>query len=398
MADADRIQLSLVSETVWGVVNSPTPTLQNLRLTSESLKQETGTEDSKEIRPDRNKSDTIRTSVQAGGDIAYELSYGSYDSLFKAALFSPAWSAIITDIAADISISFTAAGSLVTGVHNDFVNYVVGAWVLIEGSTSNNSLAKILAINSTNPGTADNDQLVVAGFVVVDEIAGQTVSITQLSYITNGTTEESFLIEKNYTDLTNTFVYYTGLEINSMSLNMSLESVITGNFAFIGKDENWGTATIGSGSNTDAPTNNVMNTVDNIQTILENYSAYEAISFNIDLQNNLRARGLLGQLAKDSIGTGLCSVTGTIQAYFESQATLDKYTNFTTTSLSFILSDSAGNKYIFDLPEVKLTTGSAVAPGQSSDIIADMSFSAMMDPTEEITLRISRMPAQTINH
>lgn len=395
MADADRIKVSFAKETTWGETPSPAPTLQDLRLTAESLSTETSTEDSKEIRNDRQKADTIRTAVQAAGEVNFELSYGTYDDFILGALFATDWSAEVTDVASDTSISANSVGNQLEGTDGEFTNYQVGEWVLIEGfsSTPNNGIGKITAINSSDPGVSDDDQLVIAGLTLTTEAAGNSISVTQLSSATNGTTQHSFVIEKQFTDLSNEFISFNGMTIDTWSLATALESIITGSFSFMGKTDAWATATIGDGSNAAPTTTQIMNCVDHIEKVLENYTAYEATEFSLELQNGLRTRGLLGQLAKDSIGTGLCNVTGTLKAYFEDSTTLQKYSNYVSTSLAIILKDNAGNRYIIDLPEVKLISATAVATGQSSDIIADMSFSAILDPTEGITLRVAKLPA-----
>jgi hypothetical protein len=394
MSDADRIKVSYVAETTWGT--TPTsPTLQDVRLTGEAISMETSTEDSAEIRPDRQKSDTIRTAIQAGGDLNFEMSYGTYDDFMKAALFASDWSSQVTDVSSDVGVAAVASGNKYTGDDEEFANYGVGEWVWVEGfsDNANNGLRKIVAINSSNPGVAENDELVVVGGTLVDETAGDTVSITQLSSITNGTTQHSFTIEKYYTDLTTTYVSYTGMVINSFSLSLALESVISGTFNFMGKEEAWGTSTVGDGSNTSPTSTKVMNTVDHIEFVYEDDTSFEATEITLELQNNLRARGLLGQLAKDSVGNGLCNVTGTLKAYFESSTTMEKYSNYSSTAIAVVLKDTAGNRYVLDMPEVKLTNGTAVAGGQSQDIIAEFEFSAIMDPSENKTIRIARLPA-----
>lgn len=87
MSDANRLRLSYVEETSWGVTPAA-PTLKALRFTGESLEANADFTSSNEIRDDRQVSDVIRTNFGAGGDVNFELSYGAFDDLLAALLFS----------------------------------------------------------------------------------------------------------------------------------------------------------------------------------------------------------------------------------------------------------------------------------------------------------------------
>ena len=84
-ATSNRTALRIVKETVFGVTPA-SPALQTLRYTGESLNYNIKTEQSKEIRDDRNTADLVRVSSDAAGDIQFELSHKSFDLLIEAAL------------------------------------------------------------------------------------------------------------------------------------------------------------------------------------------------------------------------------------------------------------------------------------------------------------------------
>lgn len=89
-ADSSSTRLSFVAEATENTIPS-SPSWQNLRFTSESLNYNKQTIQSEEIRPDRNVSDMIDAGFGVGGDIGFELSYGTLDTLLEGALFST-WS------------------------------------------------------------------------------------------------------------------------------------------------------------------------------------------------------------------------------------------------------------------------------------------------------------------
>ncbi len=86
-------------------------------------------------------------------------------------------------------------------------------------------------------------------------------------------------------------------------------------------------------------------------------------------------------------------MTGTLQAFFASKTEMDKYRNFTTSSIAVQLQDDAGNTYIIDFPSIKYTDGENVVSGENTDIIADLPFTAFRDATEGITIRIAKFDA-----
>jgi hypothetical protein len=87
MSDANRVRIGYAAESVWGTTPA-SPALQLLRFTNDSLMANAEFSSSNEIRDDRQVSDVVRTNFGAGGDLGIELSYGAFDELFEALLFS----------------------------------------------------------------------------------------------------------------------------------------------------------------------------------------------------------------------------------------------------------------------------------------------------------------------
>lgn len=90
MVDSSQTQLAYVVESTWGTTPA-TPTLLIQRFTGESLKPGINNVVSNEIRADRNVSDLIQVGYDAGGNIDFELSYGSFDTFLESLMFST-WS------------------------------------------------------------------------------------------------------------------------------------------------------------------------------------------------------------------------------------------------------------------------------------------------------------------
>lgn len=398
-AIADRVKLSFQEESTYGV--NPGGTFQELRLTSESLSTVTDTTTSTELRPDRQVTCLIRNGIRVNGGFDFELSYASFDVLLAALLFSADFpvETELLGVNGNTEVVITASSGNIQAVGVFTSSSLVGKWLELSNfsNAANNTLVKVLS-------KTDNDNIVVAGLAALaDETraadgAGANGKIDLGSQIENGTNQRSFTFEKHFTDVTQ-FAVFLGCVIASFSLNMSADQVITGSFGILGKTENPLAGTTSGGGQTAANTNKPMNAIDNVLGVIEGTPAVNAnneffpTAFSLSMDNNLRERLVIGELGPQSIGAGKVAVSGTMQAFFNSQAAADKYLNDTETAISAIFSDNAGNRYVIDLPRVKFSNGQKVAGGENSDILLDMAFTAYMHETELTTIRIARFPA-----
>jgi len=386
MSDSSRVQLRAMPETVWGTI--PATALTNLRFTSENLKHAIATTQSEEIRSDRQITDLIQTSQEGSGGFNFEMSYDNLDALFEG-IFMESWSSLLTVTDTDISAansdnSFNSAGA-------GFPAFVVGQWVRVAGFTdaANNGFFKVVSRTSS--------KLVVTGAILADESAGDSVTIDS-TQLRNGVTEKSFVIEKEFADVgSNNFHAYTGMEVQNFNLSVAASEIATGSLEFLGKTSQVASATTGTGAANTAPTNSVMNAMNNIAQVRENDAALPAGVFiqelSIALANNLRGRPAIGVVGHSSIGRGRVAVTGSLTAYFSDGAMYSRYIANTASSISFRMTDAEGNSYIFTMPKVKFTDGEILAGGVDQDVMVSIPYQALMDPTEQYTLQLNKFSA-----
>lgn len=387
MSDTNRIGLSYIAESAFGV--TPSGSLQRMRITGETLRQETQSVASNEIDSTRQIAELIRTGVNAAGGVNLELSYAAHDTLIAAALGSAGWSSAVT-VGPITTIDFEAASGnsqTINDSGNGFAGLLQYGWVKIAGSAStNNGIFKVLTsaagtITVQNPnGTLD--------------AVGDSITIILGAQIVNGVALATHSIEREYTDLSNTFAAYRGMAVDQFSLSVAIQQIMTGSMEFIGVAETSETATIGTGY-TAAPTNKVMQSVDHVTGILEGGTTVGVQSVTMQLNNNLRQRLEVGTLGPQSIGQGQFAATGTLVAYFTAarSALADKYLDWTDTSLAQVLQDTAGNAYVIDNPLVKLSAGPRNTPGANSDTVLSLNWSASKHTSEGITTRIVRFAA-----
>jgi len=401
MSDSNRIQVAYKKETTYGqnAGNSSDAEYASLRITGESLHQETSTITSAEIRSDRQISDVVRSNLNAAGDTNFELSYNFTDLLESALMSDSTWAGDEAsgslDILADgTNQRFTAS----TGT--PFSAMDVGAWVKVAGfsGANNNGYFKVKAIVSSGLS------IDVEGDAVTDEDTSTGRSINQGSQILNGVLQSSYTIQRNYLDNTGTGynATYGGMMIDNMTISATTEAVVTGSFSWLGKKEESSSANTLTHDETattiaDPNTEDVMNTVDDVAGVLEGrlgtsgaYDAQTITAFSMSLSNNLRPRLEIGTLGAVSIGTGTCNVSGTFQRYYSDASMVDKYLNFNDSSLAIAFNDADGNAFVLDFPKIIYTSAQRVAGGQNQDIICDMAWEAVADDTEDITIRITK--------
>lgn len=389
MADSSRAQLYYLAEPTWGA--TPAAALTQMRFTAESLGFQIQNTTSREVRADRQVADLIQTGAEASGSVEVELSYGAHDALLAAALFS-AWGApVAVSVADDIAASST--GEAFTSTATDFAaaGIVAGQWVRVAGFAAsggaNDGYYRVTSVAANALGVSPAPSL--------DEMAaGLTVDIVG-TLLRNGVTEASFTLEKQFTDI-GQMIAFTGMVPGSLGLDIRTGAVITGSIAFTGKAATIGAASVGTGAPVAASANSVMNAVGHVGEVRENGvklpdAALRELSVRLD--NGLRGIQAVGSLGNVDVGAGRCTVTGRVSVYFADGGLYAKYLAGTPTSLSFRVTDAAGNGYVVTLPLVKLTRGTIVAGGNDQDVLADFDLQALGDPVTGCSLQIDRFTA-----
>jgi len=397
MSASNKLAIAYKEELTFGV--EPGGDYKKLRFISENLNQKADYVESDEIREDRANVDTIRVDAHCNGDLGFELSYGTYDPFIEA-LMGGTWSAAVEIVASteNLQIDFNSSAGTVEAT-GKFLNsaIAIGDWLVFSGLTGG-----LVSMNGTPfrvIDRIDDDQVVVAGKIaLIDGTQAASASdngvITKASNLVNGSTTRSFSLEKNYTDLSATYIRLLGQKISGFTLEVPTAGKVTGNLSLMGKVEEMS----GTGhSVTPATTTRIFDTTSNIEAIIEGTpvagttNSFKGTFFSINISDDLRAQPELGELGPQGIGEGKLSITGKIRAYFKSAPLRTKFLNDTDSSLILMMKDREGNRYIFDLPQVKYTAGANENSGPSTDIVEDLDWTASLDPTEGIVARLVRI-------
>lgn len=167
MSDTSRSQLFFAPEITWGV--APGGAYTALRFTGESLGQNSDTTESQEIRSDRQVADVVRNSIEASGDINFELSYEALDPFLEAVL-GGTWTGDVLD-------NGTAEKSF--SIEKKFDD--IGEYVLFKGCQISTLSLKIV------PG----------------QIVTGTMSILGKNAVASGATDSSSIIPASTNPVTN---------------------------------------------------------------------------------------------------------------------------------------------------------------------------------------------------
>lgn len=310
MADGSRHELYAVAETTKNSTPN-SPALQTMRITGTTLGLTKDSLQSSEIRSDRQIADFRLGANQVGGDISFELSYGTFDEFLKSALVSLPWSG------------------------------------------------------------ADG-------------------------FIKAGEARSSWTIVRHFQDLVASqkpYYVYRGCEINSMSLTITANAIITGTFSFFGRSHEVLTSLSGMGTPTFVePT--TTRALDSFTGSLKEAGSTIAVvtEISLTLENGIAARFVVGDKNSIDPSIGRSTLTGSITAFFENSTLVEKFIDETESSLEFELPDNEGNVLKCTIPRIVYTGGQPDVSGEGP-VTLTMPFQALLDEAEDTNIIFSRTDA-----
>jgi len=376
-ADTNRGQVRYSTETMWGEVPGGQP-VSELRITSESLQHQKDTRISQIVVSDRQRSDVLEVGQSAIGDIGFELSYGDWEAFFESAVFNTIASATLSSASAVFG-----ASTITVSAGINFPTFAKDQWIKIGTAGANdNAVVKVVSTTST--------VLTFTGSTLIASAISANITGRRLR---NGTTEKSFFIETDFSDI-EAVKYFTGMEASQVLLSAAADEIVTGSFSMIGGAGAVVSTSVAS-SVTSAGRNTPMTGTANVIDLREGgapmITAVQSIRMTI--QNNLRALRKVGSKPAFGIGAGGVDVTGTLKAYFEEISLYQKFINHTNTSLSFKFKDVSGNFVVVTIPSVYYTTGDPQITGQDADVFVNLQWVARRDPIAGYTVQLDFLPA-----
>lgn len=237
----------------------------------------------------------------------------------------------------------------------------------------------------------------VGGDIVVDLRDGDYDDLIKSAMLSDwssdvikiGTTPTFLTIEDYLSDIDQARLF-TGMAANTMAVSLAPNQMVTTTFGMVGKDMSISATekTVSDASGA-APFDAYSGDLS-----IGDVGASSAVSIitamDFTLTNSLNPRFVIGDDTTPSLEYGRAEIEGSITAYFEDEALINRFLNETETEIEVSVNDPTGaNAYTFLFPRVKLNTGDAPLEGPASRMVT-LNFVALYDSTEGSNLVITR--------
>ncbi len=204
-----------------------------------------------------------------------------------------------------------------------------------------------------------------------------------------GTTPKFFSIEDYAADIDQARVF-TGMSVSTMGISLAPNQMVTTTFGMVGKDMTMSatekTQDAASGA---APFDAYSGDI-SIGNVGGAAAVAIVTALDFTLNNSYAPTFVIGDDSAPSLEYGRAEVEGTLTAYFEDAALINRFLNETETEIEVSVDDPTGaNSYTFQFPRVKINSADVGVDGPTSRMIS-MSFVALYDATEGTNLKITR--------
>lgn len=208
-----------------------------------------------------------------------------------------------------------------------------------------------------------------------------------------GVTMRSFTIQRLFRDI-GQYETFTGCEVNTLSLTVATNAMVTGSINFVGKDGGFADAPLslspispGSYAPFDGFSGALFEGGTKIATVT---------SIELQINNSLNPLYVIGDRATAGIQAGRINISGTVSAYFANQDLLKRFLNEEESSLKFMLGNGVENSYSVEVPRLKYTAGSNPVNDESA-IQLSLPFQALVDSVTGSNIVITRIPGAVVD-
>ncbi len=299
-------------------------------------------------------------------------------------------------------VATVTGGNALTSTALDFTTLGLskGEWVKIGGgsaasafaASANNGWARVSNISANRLSFG----IVPTGWSA-DTGTGKQIQVFAGDFLTNGTNLISSVFERQYLDHSPvTYEYLTGQCIDQLSVSIQQQAVVTYEVTWIGSSATTTTTRTAGATDIAAPTKQVLNASADVGRIAFDGAAITGPNFvlkaDIAINNNLGRQNAVGSLSAVGMRNGEFGVTGTLETYFGDASILSKIMGNTLTSFDMRVgrTDGGKEKLAFDLPAIKMSSGSPSVSGKNADVTISAGFQAIMDPVLGFTMSIGR--------
>ncbi len=183
---------------------------------------------------------------------------------------------------------------------------------------------------------------------------------------------------------------FTGMSVSTMGISLAPNQMVATTFGMVGKD-----MTISATQKTQAAASGAAPFDAYSGTIgIGNVGGASAVAIvtalDFTLTNSFAPTFVIGSDSAPSLEYGRAEVEGTMTAYFQDAALINRFLNETETEIEVSVDDPTGNNaHTFQFPRVKINSADVGVDGPTSRMVT-MSFVALFDTTEATNLKITR--------
>lgn len=352
-------RITFKKETTWGTKASAA-SAKYLRRVTGSFQLEKDTYASNEIRLSQQTSDMRHGTRRSTGSLSGEIAGGSYEEFMAAALRQDFVAGATTGTVTTISVGESAGVSTFVRSSGSFITdgFKIGDPVTGFGfaSPSNNGLyiiVALVALTMTVEHFAEGALLVVAsaGASVSLRVKGKKSRVPLTDH-----TDDSFTVEEFYPDsvISRTFL---GMQVDTMAINISPNSMATIDFAFMGKEAEAATGAEYFTSPTAQGTTGIYSSPDGL-LLINGVANRKVTSLSLSLASTIAQEAVVGSTSMGAKSRGKVAVTLTGSAIFDDSTILGYFNSETELSITYALRAASGtDAFVMTMPRVKLGTG-----------------------------------------
>lgn len=386
---SETIRVAYIKEVTYNTTPAGNMTL--MRFNSESLNGKPTTKESAEVRSDAQPSGQRIVGLEAGGGINAELAPCVAHQDFIAAAMRGTWGGTLTT--GVVSQAINATTKKITRLAGSYVTdgFTVGDLVKLTGFAiaGNNTLVQLAAVSAL-------ELTYVGSSAVVTESSSATAVVTLPDFIDWGTTETSFTIAKDFLDLTNKSLTYTGQRVGGMSLDAKYGDIAQVAFTLAGSGYSVpGTPTTNGRTLVSGGAEDSLNATSDLGLIMIDgvQTTYAIEDISIKLDNSLipiNGIGTLGAINQRSTGLKLSINMG---VYLE-DANFDFHSKKlaqTPLAITYFMRDANGKGYGIQIPAAQFSFDDAQSSGRGAVSKLSLTGTAKNDATFGNTFRIYKL-------
>lgn len=203
-----------------------------------------------------------------------------------------------------------------------------------------------------------------------------------------GETAKYFTLERRFEGISE-FQPFLGCLMNGFSFSAQPNGMITGSFSVLGLGGMTAASSTVASTSTATAGNSPFDGFTG--SITEGGSAANITSLDLNITNNGAIVHIIGTDIGVGINHGMFGVSGTVTAFFETEALINKFLNETESALTVTFEGIDGGDLAFDISSLKYT---GATPTEADEgLLVEMPFTGYYNTSDASSLVITRTPA-----